>query len=131
MVQVNREIPLQVVAIATKANNDGGNDCGTVTAENQQQVTSELGPENSCVSTPVLGGVVGVLVTVLVVLVIGWSLSCVALVKRNSHIQKQTIYIYTTPINKQHRSTVTAVSLVKTQTARYYTVMYSLNTHPA
>ena len=41
-------------------------------------------------STPVLGGVVGVLVTVLVVLVIGWSLSCVALVKRNSHAQKQT-----------------------------------------
>ena len=44
----------------------------------------------NCVSTPVLGGVVGVLVTVLVVLVIGWSLSCVALVKRNSHVQKQT-----------------------------------------
>ena len=43
-----------------------------------------------CNSTPVLGGVVGVLVTVLVVLVIGWSLSCVALVKRNSHSQKQT-----------------------------------------
>ena len=43
-----------------------------------------------CVSTPVLGGVIGVLVTVLVVLVIGWSLSCVALVKRKSHSQKQT-----------------------------------------
>ena len=41
-------------------------------------------------STLLLGGVVGVLVTVLVVLVVGWSLSCVALVKRNLHTQKQT-----------------------------------------
>ena len=40
-------------------------------------------------STPVLRGVVGVLVAVLVVLVIGWSLSCVALVKRNLKTQKQ------------------------------------------
>ena len=37
-----------------------------------------------------LRGVVGFMVIVLVVLVIGWSLSCVALVKRNSHTQKQT-----------------------------------------
>ena len=36
------------------------------------------------------GGVVGVLLALLVVLVIGWSLSCVALVKRNSTTQKQT-----------------------------------------
>ena len=52
--------------------------------------TGETGERvEGCVSTQVLGGVVGVLVTVLVVLVIGWSLSCVALVKRNSHTRKQ------------------------------------------
>ena len=42
-------------------------------------------------SASALGGVIGVLVTVLVVLVIGWSLFCVALVKRNSHTQKQKL----------------------------------------
>ena len=35
------------------------------------------------------GGVIAVLVIVLVVLVIGWSLSCVALVKRNLKTQEQ------------------------------------------
>ena len=54
----------------------------------QSQVSNER--VEDCVSTPVLGGVVGVLVTVLVVLVIGWSLSCVVLVKRNSQTQKET-----------------------------------------
>ena len=44
----------------------------------------------NCASTSALGGVVGVLLTLVVVLVIGWSLSCVALVKRNSTTQKQT-----------------------------------------
>ena len=63
-------------------------DNGTI-PENLKQFLNESG-DRSYVSTSVLGGVVGVLVTVLVVLVIGWSLSCVALVKRNSHTQKQT-----------------------------------------
>ena len=73
--------------IGSHSNSDNSD---AVTAEDQQQITAEQCPKHSCVSTPVLGGVVGVLVTVLVVLVIGWSLSCVALVKRNSHSQKQT-----------------------------------------
>ena len=49
---------------------------------------------SSCVSISLLGGVVGVLVALLVVLVIGWSLSCVALVKRDSITQKQTQYVH-------------------------------------
>ena len=65
-------------------NNSGGRDCNTPEDQPTESQT------HSCVSTPVLGGVVGVLVTVLVVLVIGWSVSCVALVKRISHTQKQT-----------------------------------------
>ena len=50
---------------------------------------TEIHTSNNHCPVASLGGVVGVLVTVLVVLVIGWSLSCAALVKRNSHKQKQ------------------------------------------
>ena len=70
--------------------NDSNSSSETI-VNNQNLLQSQVSNERveDCVSTPVLGGVVGVLVTVLVVLVIGWSLSCVALVKRNSHTQKQ------------------------------------------
>ena len=67
----------------------------TVTSKAELKTKAELANKQpnerveDCVSTPVLGGVVGVLVTVLVVLVIGWSLSCVALVIRNSHTHKK------------------------------------------
>ena len=54
---------------------------------NTPKVTQE---QNCNDGATAIGGVVGVLVTVLVVLVIGWSLSCVALVKRNLNTQKQT-----------------------------------------
>ena len=47
----------------------------------------------ACTSEKALGGVVGVLVTVLVVLAIGWSLSCVVLMKRNTHTPKQIKYV--------------------------------------
>ena len=60
-------------------------ECSTTALTTTQEPTCT--EETNTCST--LGGVVGVLVTVLVVLVIGWSLSCVALVKRNSHTQKQ------------------------------------------
>ena len=53
------------------------------------QLNNDLKASNPTSGADALGGVVGVLVTVLVVLVVGWSLSCVALVKRNSHTQKQ------------------------------------------
>ena len=55
------------------------------------QLSNNLKASCPTASASALGGVVGVLVTVLVALVIGWSLFCVALVKRNSHTQKQKL----------------------------------------
>ena len=54
-----------------------------------QQNPSQPNVNCDSTSTAALGGVVGVLLALLVVLVIGWSLSCVALMKRNSTTQKQ------------------------------------------
>ena len=65
--------------------------CPTITLEPTNIGINNTTNSESGVSSPVLGGVVGVLVTVLVVLVIGGSLSCVALVKRNSHTHKQKL----------------------------------------
>ena len=87
-------------SVITDASCDHSMDLGVVCSTYEQLYNELLAQQSTtdpcctsdegCASTPVLGGVVGVLVTVLVVLVIGWSLSCVALVKRNSHSQKQT-----------------------------------------
>ena len=63
------------------------------TTEKDEQVGSTFNEQMGCTSERALGGVVGVLVTVLVILIIGWSISCVALVKRSSHTQKQIKYV--------------------------------------
>ena len=66
--------------------------CQTITtaAISRNEISTNKASGTEPDSTPALGGVVGVLLALLVVLVIGWSLSCVALVKRNSFTQKQT-----------------------------------------
>ena len=75
-----------------------------------------------CASTPVLGGAVGVLVTVLVVLVIGWSLSCVALVKRSTQTLKQTQWVQKKAVNKNMR---TQLLVFQTLTCDTVMVLYS------
>ena len=77
-----------ILQSSSPTTSDNGGYTVTTKAELNKQPNERV---EDCVSTPILGGVVGVLVTVLVVLVIGWSLSCVALVKRNSdkHKKKQ------------------------------------------
>ena len=80
--------PLSSIVTETSGTSavEGQNNCNT-TQIDLLQSQARASCDNTF--TPALGGVVGFLLTLLVVLVIGWSLSCVALVKQT---RKQTTW---------------------------------------